>query len=96
MLSHAPKHLQTGSIFLLDSSLLDLGTDAADPRSCLRMSWEDIGSRYFYACVSWGLKGVVETIPCTPMDESPMGVLPQGVRVSVEFDRRLMGVWFGD
>ena len=96
VLSHAPKHLQTGSIFLLDSSLLDLGTDAADPRSCLRMSWEDIGSRYFYACVSWGLKGVVETIPCTPMDESPMGVLPQGVRVSVEFDRRVMGVWFGD
>ncbi|KAE8362669.1 hypothetical protein BDV27DRAFT_166032 [Aspergillus caelatus] len=92
VLSHSPKHLQTGSIFLLDSSLLDLGTDMADPRSCLRISWEDIGRRYFYACVSWGLKGGVETIPCTPMDESPGGVLDQGVRVSVEFDRRVMGV----
>ncbi|KAB8225564.1 hypothetical protein BDV33DRAFT_230990 [Aspergillus novoparasiticus] len=90
--SHQPGHLQTGSIFLLDSSLLDLGTDVTDPRSCARISWEDIGRKYFYACVSWRLKGGVETVPCTPLDGVPRRVIDQGVRVSVGFDRGAMGV----
>ncbi|KOC13462.1 ATP dependent DNA ligase domain protein [Aspergillus flavus AF70] len=90
--SHHPGHLQTGSIFLLDSSLLDLGTDVTDPSSCVRMTWGDIGKKYFYACVSWRLKGGVETVPCTPLDGVPKGVVDQGVRVSVVFDRRVMGV----
>ncbi|GAB1192927.1 hypothetical protein APSETT444_002128 [Aspergillus pseudonomiae] len=90
--SPSSSHLQIGRIFLLDSSLLDLGTDVTDPRSCVRMSWEDIGRKYFYACVSWGFKGGVETVPCTPLDGGLKGTLDQRIRVSVEFDRRVMGV----
>lgn len=56
------------------------------------MTWGDIGKKYFYACVSWRLKGGVETVPCTPLDGVPKEVVDQGVRVSVVFDRRVMGV----
>jgi DNA ligase-4 len=90
----------TGKVFLLDSTFLNL---SADTRSCSRETWEDIGRKYFYACVSWNLEvetGRVDEIPCTPMEgvsrkDSGKAVLmgqSLGTRVSVDFNRRELGV----
>ncbi|KAB8234824.1 ATP dependent DNA ligase domain protein [Aspergillus alliaceus] len=82
----------SGKIFLLDSSFLDHGTVITDPRLSHRTRWEEIGRKHFYASVSWGSKGRIDEIPCTPSDGGYKGSLDLGPRVSIEFDRGALGI----
>ncbi|KAF7585797.1 hypothetical protein BBP40_010078 [Aspergillus hancockii] len=93
---------QNGKIFLLDSTFINLSADRVYPP----VTWEAIGRKYFYACVSWSTgveKGKVDKILCTPMEGRGRGCERGGCdgvltgrglvdRVSIGFDRRALGV----
>ncbi|KAJ5586701.1 uncharacterized protein N7459_002466 [Penicillium hispanicum] len=53
--AEVPSGPSQGKIFFLDSLILEQNIRPDDPRFCLRQTWSEIGSQFFYACLRWNV-----------------------------------------